>query len=154
MSRAMRIYYFAILGAIGGLLAWQASNYLGLSFFGNLYIKRAGSWSADRFPDRRVHRTFGWIDDQATIIRCGSPGLPAALLGMAGGAIGLPVAEAVFQLTGGMLFSRMIGWGIFGLAIGFAGGIKGGSQAWKSALGGLLGGALGVLFLEVFRTLG
>jgi len=32
MSRLMRIYYFAILGAIGGLLAWQVSNLLGLSF--------------------------------------------------------------------------------------------------------------------------
>ena len=152
MSRAMRIYYFAILGAIGGLFAWQTSNYLGLSFFGNLYISELGVGALIGFL---IGACIGLSDGLMTrnYHQMWQSALASGLLGMAGGAIGLPIAEAVFQMTGGMLFSRMIGWGIFGLAIGFAGGIKGGSQAWKSALGGLLGGALGVLLLEVFRTL-
>ncbi len=149
MSRAMRIYYFAILGAIGGLFAWQASNYLGLSFFGNLYISELGVGALIGFL---IGACIGLSDGLMTrnYHQMWQSALASGLLGMAGGAIGLPIAEAVFQMTGGMLFSRMIGWGIFGLAIGFAGGIKGGSQAWKSALGGLLGGALGVLLLESF----
>ncbi len=38
MSRFMKIYYYAVLGGIGGLFAWQASNLLGLSFTENLYF--------------------------------------------------------------------------------------------------------------------
>jgi hypothetical protein len=38
MNRMMRLYYYGVLGAIGGLIAWQASNLLGLSFAGNVYL--------------------------------------------------------------------------------------------------------------------
>ncbi len=38
MSRHMRTYYYAILGALGGLIGWQLSDYLGLSFVSNLYM--------------------------------------------------------------------------------------------------------------------
>ena len=38
MSRLMRLFYYGVLGAIGGVLGWQASNLLGLSFTGNLYL--------------------------------------------------------------------------------------------------------------------
>src|SRR4030067_519014 len=41
MSRRMRAYYYAVLGAAGGLLAWQASNLLGLSFTGLIYLSDA-----------------------------------------------------------------------------------------------------------------
>ena len=34
----MRLFYYGVLGAIGGVLGWQASNLLGLSFTGNLYL--------------------------------------------------------------------------------------------------------------------
>jgi hypothetical protein len=152
MSRAMRIYYFAVLGAIGGLLAWQVSNYMGLSFFGNLYLSELGVGALIGFL---IGGCIGLTDGlvNGNYRQMWQAGLASGLLGMAGGAVGLPLAEAAFQFTGGMLISRMIGWGIFGLAVGFAGGIKGGAQAWKSALGGLAGGAFGVLMLEGFRAL-
>ncbi|MCJ7734858.1 MAG: hypothetical protein MUP11_09945, partial [Anaerolineales bacterium] len=38
MSRMMRLYYYAILGAMGGLIGWQSSNMVGLSFWSNLYL--------------------------------------------------------------------------------------------------------------------
>ena len=38
MSRRMRTYFYAVLGAIGGLIGWQVSDMLGLSFSSNLYI--------------------------------------------------------------------------------------------------------------------
>ena len=39
MSRNMRTYFYAVLGGIGGLLGWQVSNLLGLSFGPNLYVE-------------------------------------------------------------------------------------------------------------------
>jgi hypothetical protein len=38
MNRRMRTYYYALLGAIGGLVGAQVSNLLGLSFSPNLYL--------------------------------------------------------------------------------------------------------------------
>src|SRR3990172_8180754 len=38
MNRRMRTYYYALLGAIGGLVGSQVSNLLGLSFVSNLYL--------------------------------------------------------------------------------------------------------------------
>ena len=41
MSRRMRSYYYALLGALGGLIGWQVSDLLGLSFASNLYLSEA-----------------------------------------------------------------------------------------------------------------
>ena len=41
MNRRMRSYYYALFGAIGGLIGWQISNQLGLSFISNLYLSEA-----------------------------------------------------------------------------------------------------------------
>jgi hypothetical protein len=38
MSRRMRTYYYTLLGALGGLIGWQVSDLLGLSFTSNLYL--------------------------------------------------------------------------------------------------------------------
>ena len=74
------------------------------------------------------------------------------MLGLVGGAIGLPLAEALFQLLGGQAWARAIGWGIFGLLIGLSTSFTGGSQIWKGALGGVLGGILGSLLLDTARS--
>jgi hypothetical protein len=34
----MRTYYYAVVGAIGGLIAWRISDLLGLSFTGSLTV--------------------------------------------------------------------------------------------------------------------
>src|SRR3990170_8421041 len=41
MNRSMRIYYYTVLGALGGLAGWQISNLLGLSFTGTFYMNVA-----------------------------------------------------------------------------------------------------------------
>ncbi len=41
MNRRMRTYFYAVLGAIGGLIGWQVSDMLGLSFTSNLYVSEA-----------------------------------------------------------------------------------------------------------------
>jgi hypothetical protein len=79
-------------------------------------------------------------------------GAISGLMGVAGGAVGLPLAEAFFQLLGGQVWSLALGWGLFGLAIGLAISFTGGSQMWKGALGGLLGGLAGGLLLQAART--
>ena len=72
---------------------------------------------------------------------------------MIGGAIGLPIAEALFQFIGGGLSGRAIGWAVFGLLIGTAFAITSGSEAWKPALGGAIGGLLGGVVLESIYSL-
>jgi len=150
MSRRMRTYYYAVLGAIGGLLGWQISNLLGLSFTGNLYVSEmivgaligvcVGSLIGG--GEALVNRT------PARALRTGTL---AAGLGLVAGGIGLPLGEMSFQLFGAGLLGRALGWGVFGVLIGLAEGFSGGSQAWKGALGGALGGVLGGLLLEVAR---
>ena len=41
MNRRMRTYFYAVFGAIVGLIGWQMSDYLGLSFIANLYLSEA-----------------------------------------------------------------------------------------------------------------
>jgi len=82
MSRAMRIYYFAVLGAIGGLLAWQTSNYLGLSFFSNLYLSELGVGALIGFL---IGGCIGLTDGlvNGNLQQMWQSGLASGLLGMA-----------------------------------------------------------------------
>lgn len=151
MSRFMRLYYYAVLGAIGGLIAWQVSNLLGLSFTRSLYLNEVIAGALIGFC---IGALIGAVEGVLTqnVPLAARSALISALLGTLGGAIGLPIAEGMFQFLGGQAWSRAIGWGIFGLLIGAAGGIKGGAQVWKSALGGLIGGIMGGLLLEASRA--
>jgi len=148
MSRAMRAYYYTILGAIGGLLGWQASNLVGLSFSANIYVSDAlvGALiglclgaplgAADGFLSRSALRGL------RSALRYG-------LAGMIAGALGLPLGEIAFHILRAGVFGRALGWGLFGLLLGVAEGLVGQSEVWKSALGGGLGGLLGGFLLEM-----
>ena len=152
MSRLMRVYYYAVLGAIGGLIGWQASNLTGLSFTENLLLNEV-------IVGALIGLCIGVLIGLAegSLTRNPIQALKACLisggLGIVGGAIGLPIAEGMFQMLGGEIIGRAIGWGIFGLFLGLAAGITGGSQMWKGALGGLLGGLLGGALLETSRKM-
>jgi len=150
MSRLMRLYYYAVLGAIGGLVGWQLSNLLGLSFTFNFYLSEVVVGALIGFC---IGALIGLAEGLGSrnAIRGLQAGLVSGMLGLVGGAAGLPVAEGVFQALGGLSWSRAVGWGLFGTLIGVAAGITGGSQVWKGALGGLLGGLLGGFLLEVVR---
>lgn len=150
MSRFMRFYTYGILGAIGGLFAWQVSNILGLSFTSNLFLSEAlvGALMGllIGFFIGLAEGVVGqnlWFGLRKSML--------SALLGALGGAIALPLAEGVFLFAGGTTWTRPIGWAIFGLLTGLATGITGGAQMWKGGLGGLIGGALGGALLEVAR---
>ena len=150
MSRLMRLYYYGVLGAIGGLLGWMASNLLGLSFVANLYL-------AETVVGCLIGLCIGFCIGLTEGVLMQSPiftlksSLISGLLGAVGGALGLPLAEGLFQLVGAGDWGRLLGWGIFGLLTGLAAGVTSGTQMWKGGLGGLLGGLLGGTLLSVAR---
>jgi hypothetical protein len=150
MSRLMRLYYYGVLGAIGGVIGWQLSNLTGLSFTGNVYLSEVLVGALIGFCIG-VSIGLGEGAFNRNPVQTLRAGLISGLLGLAGGAIGLPIAEGFFQLLGGQIWGRALGWGLFGLMIGIAAGFNGGSQMWKGALGGLLGGLFGGLLLETAR---
>jgi hypothetical protein len=149
----MRTYYYAVLGAIGGLVGWQVSNLVGLSFSRNIYVSNAIAGALLGFC---LGVPLGAAEGLITRspLRALRAGLFGGLAGLLGGAIGLPLGELAFQLVGAGLIGRAIGWGIFGTLLGLAEGVTGGSQMWKGALGGALGGIIGGVLLETIRPLG
>jgi hypothetical protein len=151
MSRKMRLFYYGVFGAIGGILGWQASNLLGLSFAGNLYLSEIVVGAVIGFC---IGVFIGLAEGTLTqnLPRAARTGLISGLMGLAGGAIGLPLAEVLFQLLGGQTWCRALGWGLFGLLIGLAAGANSGSQMWKGALGGFIGGVFGSLLLDGARA--
>ncbi len=150
MSRFTRFYTYGILGAIGGLFAWQLSNILGLSFTSNLFLSEV-------IVGALMGLLIGFFIGLAegivgqNLLFGLRKSILSALLGAVGGAVALPLAEGVFLFVGGQAWTRPLGWGIFGLLTGLATGITGGAQMWKGGLGGLLGGVLGGALLEIAR---
>jgi Inner membrane component of T3SS, cytoplasmic domain len=147
MNRRMRTYFYAVFGAIGGLIGWQMSNFLGLSFVTNLYLSEA---IVGALIGLVIGLCIGITEGLLTqnFVQAFRAGLFSALLGLVAGAIGLPLSEYLFQAVGAGILGRVLGWGVFGLLLGLAEGVVGKSQAWKGMLGGLIGGALGGALLE------
>ena len=147
MSRRMRSYYYALLGALGGLFGWQVSDLLGLSFASNLYLSEA---VVGAMVGLCVGLCIGLTEGALTRnpVQAVKSGLFSGLLGSLAGAVGLPLGEFFFQSVGAGITGRALGWAVFGLMIGLAEGIVGKSQVWKGVLGGAIGGALGGVLLE------
>jgi hypothetical protein len=149
----MRTYYYAVLGAIGGLVGWQVSNVLGLSFSKSIYLSDLVTGA---LLGLCLGLPLGAAEGLITMnpLRALRAGAIGGLAGLIGGAIGLPIGEAIFQIIGAGVFGRAIGWGIFGALIGLAEGFTGRSQMWKGALGGALGGVIGGVLLETIKLSG
>jgi len=147
MNRNMRTYFYAVLGAIGGLIGWQISGLLGLSFVTNLYLSEL---IVGALVGLSIGVLIGITEGLMTLnwVQAGRAGLFSGLLGLIAGGIGLPLSEFLFQFVGAGTFGRALGWGVFGMLLGLAEGIVGKSQAWKGMLGGLIGGLFGGILLE------
>jgi len=152
MNRRMRTYYYAVFGAIGGLIGWQVSNLFGLSFISNIYLSEA---VVGALVGLSIGLLIGMAEGTLTLnlVQVARSGGLSGLLGLGAGAIGLPLSEWLFQSVGAGIWGRVLGWAVFGLLIGLAEGVGGRSQVWKGMLGGLLGGALGGFLLEEIRIL-
>ena len=150
MNRRMRSYYYALLGAIGGLVGSQVSNLLGLSFAPNLYLSAA---LVGALIGLSVGLFIGLTEGALTRnpVQALKAGVFSGLLGLGAGAIGLPLSEFLFQSVGAGVVGRALGLAVFGLLIGLAEGMVGRTQAWKGMLGGLIGGAIGGVLLELAR---
>lgn len=151
MSRFTRLYYYALLGAIGGLIGWQISNVLGLSFTNNLYLSEVVIGGLIGFFIGALIGLSEGLAARSPLFGLRS-GLMSAFFGMVGGAIGLPIAEFGFQALGGEAWTRALGWALFGGLIGAGIGFTSGSQLWKPVLGGIIGGAVGGGLLELARA--
>jgi hypothetical protein len=148
----MRTYYYAIFGAIGGLVGWQISNLLGLSFVSSLYASEA---VVGALVGASIGLLIGISEGALTLnlFQAGKAGLLGGLLGLLAGAIGLPLSEWLFQNAGAGMLGRALGWSLFGALLGLAEGLVGRSQVWKGVLGGALGGALGGFLLEAMHRM-
>ncbi len=153
MSRRMRTYYYAVLGAIGGLVGWQVSNLMGLSFSRNIYLS---DMVVGALLGLCLGVPLGAAEGLITLspLRALRAGMFGGLVGLLAGGIGLPLGEAVFQAVGAGAIGRAIGWGFFGMLLGLAEGVTGGTQMWKGALGGALGGLVGGAMLETVKLWG
>lgn len=148
MSRNMRFYYYGLLGALGGLIAWRLSQTVG-------FLSQAPIFLAELPIGALTGLSVGFLIGLAegilsrSIARGLRSGLIGGAIGMLAGALALPLGELAFLTIGGQAIGRALGWGIFGAIIGLADGIIGGSQMWKGALGGFIGGVIGGSLIEL-----
>ncbi len=148
MSLRLRSYYYAILGAMGALIGWRITDTLE-------FLRGQSVYFSDVLLGAVIGLFLGLLTgaSEGLLTRSWYKALRAGALaggiGMVAGAIGLPLGEFIFQVTGGELIGRALGWGVFALLIGLSEGITGGTQMWKGAAGGLIGGLVGgaILFL-------
>ncbi len=151
MSLRMRAYYYAVLGALGALLGWRITDTLG-------FIQGQAAYVSDVIIGGIIGLGIGFLigASEALLTRSWPRALRAGGLaggiGLLAGAVGLPLSEFLFQLTGGEFVGRVLGWGLFGLLLGLSEGITGGTQMWKGAAGGAVGGMVGGALLYVLQT--
>ncbi len=148
MNRRMRTYYYAVLGAFGGLLGAGVITLLGLSFTGTFSMSEA---IVGALIGLLIGLFVGITEGALTRnpIQALKSGLFGGLWGLAAGAVGLLLSEFIFQSVGAGFLGRALGWGIFGMLIGLAEGMVGRTQVWKGMLGGFIGGAVGGILLEL-----
>lgn len=165
MGERYRLFYYFLLGASGGLTGWflQAVAYRGIqsqalnvlafrgAFIGSLIGLAIAAYEglASRSLSRLIKFSFYGF-----------------LLGVAAGAIALPLAGRTYCLLLGdcetsstakpsIAVAILIGvfcWALFGGIIGLIESIGKGTQVYKGFLGGLLGGVVGGLIYEVARV--
>lgn len=152
-----RLYYNALFGALGGLISWlliglflnfETSNMSMLLLKDALLGATVGVW---------IGGALGMVDGltiRRSLRRVVVGLLLGAFIGLVGGLVGLLIGEMIFGLTGGGVWSRAIGWALFGLLVGTGPGVAQRSMAkvGYGALGGLLGGLIGGATYEGLST--
>jgi hypothetical protein len=159
----LKIYFYFVFGAMGGLTGWylSASLLLGVvtlldqALFGAMVGAMIGLGIAayEGFVSRSVIRLFKY----------GSVGL---ILGTIAGVIALPSSQWLYSRlfktigpqSGGVVWKTlvvgMVCWIVFGGMIGFIEGLTKGAQSIKGFTGGVLGGIIGGGIYELARGWG
>ena len=119
---------------------------LGLSFTPNVYLSEI---IAGALIGLCIGAVIGLGEALLTrnFVQTAKACLFSGLLGMAGGGMGLPIAEGLFQLAGGQFWGRALGWGLFGLLIGIVN-YTGISQVLANSVTPLASNPLGLLLLS------
>jgi hypothetical protein len=150
MSKAMQIYYTAVLGALGGLLGWW--------LMGSLPTGAWSIWLAYPLVGAGLGACIGGCvaaTDGALVKRSAGralrDGLAGGLVGGMAGLAGLLLAEAGFLAIGGGLVGRTLGWMALGGLIGLSDLLvhRRRQRALFGALGGLAGGLFGGALYEL-----
>lgn len=139
MTKTMQIYYNAVFGAIGGLIAWLV---VGVFATGDWNL-----WLAVTFIGAGVGLCVGsavGIVEGAVVKRS----IPRAVMGLilgglagvVSGLVGLLLGQVGFLLTNGGFIGRAIGWTTLGFCLGAGQGVV--NLKFKRAFYGLTGGAL------------
>jgi len=143
-----RIYLNAVVGGMGGLLGWlvikAADLLLSLNTL-NVYVKDAVIGPlVGVCIGLAVGGTEGLLDARS-VRRMLKGGRYGAALGAAGGVLGLVLGELIFNLAGGGVWSRALGWGFFGAFVGISEGVahRMPAKIRYGILGGLIGGLIG-----------
>lgn len=154
MSKALQIYYTAVLGALGGLLGWW--------LMGSLPTDALGIWAAYPLVGAGlgvaiagcVAATEGALVKRRAL-RAMADMLRGALSGAALGLLGLVLAELGFLAIGGGFVGRTLGWMLLGLAIGLGEPLLSRRlrRAAHGAAGGAVGGAVGGALYEALTLL-
>jgi hypothetical protein len=142
-----RIYFNAILGGMGGLVGWAAVALLGAI----LPLENLSSYIRSLLVGPMLGSSIGFgVGCTEGLLAAGSwqrmlkSGRYGAMLGAIGGGFGLLLAEIILRSSGGGVWSRAIGWAIFGAFIGISDGVS--HRAPARVRYGLVGGMLGGLF--------
>lgn len=150
MNTGKQVYYNAVFGAIGGLLAWQVVG-----------LFATGSWPltlANAFIGAGAGLCIGFATGAVDGIvnkRALRPallgGALGAVIGLVSGALGMVLGGLLFVLSGGGFGGRLLGWVLLGLLLGLGEGLASRSLRRTSygAVGGTLAGAAGGLLYEL-----
>jgi hypothetical protein len=151
MTKFWQIYYNAVFGAIGGLLAWLVVGMI-----------PTGEWDvhiANAFMGAGIGLFIGGalgvvegLIIKRSVLRTITGGFRGVIAGVVGGGFGLLFGGITFLLIQGGLIARMLGWMALGLFLGLGQGVL--SFKFKRAFYGLIGGTLaglvGGALYEVF----
>jgi hypothetical protein len=141
-----KLLFYAAAGGLGGFAAWGAAEpFLGIrSVYARdlLFGAMIGLFITVFLASIEAMSVGQWRQALRSI-RSGG------IIGLAGGAAGLIVAEIAFDILGGIV-GRVFGWTVLGVAVGLGVGWATGSTARRrnGALGGIVGGALGGFFYQ------
>jgi len=155
MSLRLKMLYSCLTGAWGGYIAWLLLDPLLGVQAANVYVDAMFNGAVIGIAIGVIMSGFEGAMERnvAVLVRRLLSGLVA---GLAGGVLGLLIGELLFQQFSQATVMRVIGWALFGLAIGIGEGVL--TRSWRrmllGAAGGLVGGVLGSLaFLWVSQTL-